>query len=120
MVATVDAAGKAAREGDSEAADGLKEFIRLVAGRATPEQVRLLGELVRLAGLDLRAVDGGARLLPLDDPVSPVTDAITALEADFTRLGMATAAGTTGKQRTPSRTGAWRPPTANYAQYSRR
>jgi hypothetical protein len=91
VASTVHAAEAAARRGDLEAIDGLKDFVCLVAAQATEENLRGLVEAVRAAGFDLRTMDGVTRLLPLDEPASPLSAAITALDADFARLGLATA-----------------------------
>jgi hypothetical protein len=91
VVSTVQRATVAAGQGDAEAADGLKEFVRLVADQATEDLLEDLAEATRGAGFDLRLVDDTMRLLPLDEPASPLSDRITALEADLDRLGLATA-----------------------------
>ncbi|MGH3680695.1 MAG: hypothetical protein ACRDT2_10670 [Natronosporangium sp.] len=91
VASTLHAAVKAAKDGDSDVADGLKEFICLVAERCTDNRLARLREAARSAGFDLRVEDGGPRLLPLDEPHAPLSEAITALEGDFDRLGMSTA-----------------------------
>lgn len=91
VVSTVQRATVAAAQGDAEAADGLKEFVRLVAFQATEEQLEDLAEATRGEGFDLRFIGGTMRLLPLDEPASPLSHRITALEADLDRLGLATA-----------------------------
>lgn len=89
--ATTGGALKAARRNDQEAAKGLQLFIAMVADRCAPDQLVRLEEATRSGGFDLRVVDGRMRLLPLDEPHAPLSDLITAVEADFDRLGMTTA-----------------------------
>lgn len=97
---------RAAYDGDESAKDGLNEFVLLVAelvGPTTPEEEVAPGtafwklrEAARSDGFDLRAdfsndamsLRIGMRLLPLDEPKMPVSEEITALEADFAQLGM--------------------------------
>jgi hypothetical protein len=112
LTTTVRAALDAVRDGDTDAADGLREFVRLVAEKTAPRQpptplepnraIRELREVLRADGFDLaveyedvedrnlgpRTVLRGVRLLPLEDPRVPLSDAITALEHDFQRLSM--------------------------------
>jgi hypothetical protein len=107
--AAITPALQAANDGDESAKDGLNEFVRLIAERVgpkTPEEEVTPGsafwklrEAARADGFDLRAAfsDGdrpqqtGIRLLPLDEPRMPLSEEITALEADFARLGMTVA-----------------------------
>jgi hypothetical protein len=97
---------RAAYEGDEAASDGLNEFVRLVAERIAPRTpvdeivpgtpFWRLREAARSDGFDLRAdfslrasprrID--VRFLPLDEPAIPLSEEITALEADFIRLDM--------------------------------
>lgn len=91
IAATLGGALKAAERDDVEVAKGLQEFICLVAEQCAPDQLTRLQEAARSGGLDLRVVNGEQRLLPLDEPHAPLGDLITALEADFDRLGMSTA-----------------------------
>lgn len=91
VASTLYGATMAAAEGDSDADEGLKQFIRLVAVKASADDFTRLSELVRSAGYDLRLAGEDVRLLPLDEPASPLSHAITALEADFNRLGMSVA-----------------------------
>lgn len=106
---TVVAAKRKTSGGDQAARDGLTEFVRLVAERVAPRAAEdeveprspfwKLREAARSDGYDLRpeyASDDtqellGVRLLPLDEPSLPLSEEITALEADFGRLGMTTA-----------------------------
>jgi hypothetical protein len=92
---------------DPAVGKGLWTFVELVAqrlafqadGEVNPgEPLWQLREAQRSDGLDL-AVDDGVgsepfevRLLPMDDPAAPLSRQITALEADFDRLGMTAAA----------------------------
>ncbi|WP_406730662.1 hypothetical protein [Streptomyces sp. NBC_01794] len=89
VASTLQAARKAVASSDSE--DGLKEFLRLVAVRAMNQDFAWLQEAVRAAGFDLIADPGPVRLVPLEDPRAPLSEAATALEADFERLGWTTA-----------------------------
>jgi hypothetical protein len=91
VASTLYAAQAAASNGDADAEEGLKEFIKLVAERATGNDFERLLESVRSAGLDLHSSAGGIRLLPLDEPHAPLSQAITALESDLDRLGMGVA-----------------------------
>ncbi|WP_282205514.1 hypothetical protein [Kitasatospora fiedleri] len=108
---TVMTAKYAATEsGADDERKALHDFVRLVAEQVAPaalEGIRpgtyfwQLREAARADGLDLRAnfetTDDewgatttrrtGVRLLPLDDPAAPLSQEITALEADFDRLG---------------------------------
>lgn len=106
---TVVAAKRRADGGDQAARDGLNEFVELVAERVAPryaeDEVKAgssfwkLREVARSDGFDLRAEFAsdetaqltGVRLLPLDEPKIPLSEEITALEADFVRLGMTVA-----------------------------
>ena len=95
---------------DDEAAKAaLTEFVRLVAERIAPRSPEdeiapgspfwTLREAARSDGFDLRAefsADAtpqliGVRLLPLAEPRMPLSEEITALEADFVRLGLTVA-----------------------------
>ena len=96
----------AAGEGDTDVGDGLNEFVRLVAEKVAPRTSAdeiaqgtafwRLREAMRADGFDLQtefSADSparriGVRLLPLDEPAMPLSEEITALEADLTRLGM--------------------------------
>jgi hypothetical protein len=89
--ATVHGALKSALTGHADAVQGLNEFILSVAGKAKGPAGDELREAVRSAGFDLRTVDGQTRLLPLDEPMSPLSGAITALEADLVRCGLTVA-----------------------------
>lgn len=91
VASTIHAATVALRHGDNDVADELKAFLLLVAGHAADEQLDGLVEAARAAGFDLRRVDASMRLLPLDEPASPLSRAITALEADFDLRGLTTA-----------------------------
>ena len=113
--ATTQAAVRSAHGGDDNAAEGLHRFVKAVVERvaaadnATTEGSPFwqLREALRGDGYDihreLEAVDPDAwpprtprvtaiRFLPLDDPTAPMTEAITALEADLERLGLDVAA----------------------------
>jgi hypothetical protein len=107
--AAITPALRAANDGEESAKDGLNEFVRLVAERVgpkTPEEEVVPGtafwrlrEAARSDGFDLRVDFSndarrqgvGMRLLPLDEPEMPLSEEITALEADFTRLGLTVA-----------------------------
>ncbi|MFJ9030965.1 hypothetical protein ACIRQP_21030 [Streptomyces sp. NPDC102274] len=91
VASTLHTAQKAVASGDSEAEEGLRQFLRLVAVRAMDQDFTWLREAVRAAGFDLVADPGPVRLLPLEDPRAPLSEAATALEADFDRLGWVTA-----------------------------
>ncbi|GHE76751.1 hypothetical protein GCM10018771_68640 [Streptomyces cellulosae] len=101
---TIYEAKRKAEPSDSAARQGLAEFVRLVAERVAPVDPHdivpatpfwQLREALRADGFDLRADYTGeltsVRLLPLDEPKTPLSDQITALEADFDRLGMTVA-----------------------------
>lgn len=93
---------RAAGAGDAAVSDGLDEFVRLVAEKVAPrtpgDEIApgsvfwRLREAIRADGFDLRtdfSADSpqrriGLRLLPLDEPAMPLSEEITALEADFT------------------------------------
>jgi hypothetical protein len=107
--AVITPALRAANDGDESAKDSLNEFVLLVAQRVgpkSPEEVVIPGsafwrlrEAARSDGFDLRpdfSDDArpqqiGMRLLPLDEPKMPLSEEITALEADFARLGLTVA-----------------------------
>lgn len=91
VASTLYAAQAAVSSGDYDAEEGLKEFIRIVAEKAKDDDFDRLLESVRSAGFDLHSVRGGIRLLPLDEPQAPLSQAITALESDLDRLGMSIA-----------------------------
>jgi hypothetical protein len=91
VASTLYAAQTAVSRGDEGAEEGLKEFIRLVAEKAEGNDFEGLLESVRSAGFDLHFTDGGIRLLPLDEPHAPLSQAITALESDLDGLGMSIA-----------------------------
>jgi hypothetical protein len=91
VASTTHGAVTAAHKGNSDAADGLKEFVLLVAMRSTGEDLGGVVEAVRSAGFDLLPVNGKMRLLPLDEPASPLSRAVTALEVDLDQLGLTTA-----------------------------
>ncbi|MEV4536265.1 hypothetical protein AB0J82_20975 [Asanoa sp. NPDC049518] len=93
LVASTTHAAVAAvvRKHDPDTVDALKEFVRLVAQRASNQQLASMVEAVRAAGFDLVDVDGEMRLLPLDEPASPLSQAITALDADLDRAGLTVA-----------------------------
>lgn len=96
---------RAAGKGNEAAKDALTEFVRLVAERIAPRSPEdqivpgspfwTLREAARSDGFDLRAEFSagstprpiGVRLLPLAEPKMPLSEEITALEADFVRLG---------------------------------
>jgi hypothetical protein len=100
---------RAAGQGHKGAKDALTEFVRLVAEQIAPRSPDdeivpgtpfwRLREAARSDGFDLRAefsADAaarpiGVRLLPLDEPKMPLSEEITALEADFARLGLTVA-----------------------------
>ncbi|MFG2683960.1 hypothetical protein [Streptomyces sp. NPDC048392] len=103
---TMYEAKRKAAPSDSAARQGLAEFVRLVAERVAPADPYAvlpdtpfwqLREALRADGFDLRTdyTPTGeltsVRLLPLDEPKAPLSDQITALEADFDRLGMTVA-----------------------------
>jgi hypothetical protein len=88
VASTLYAAQAAVDTGDDNAEEGLKEFILLVAEKATGDYFARLLDAVRSAGFDLHLADGETRLLPLDEPRAPLSQAITALESEFDRLGM--------------------------------
>lgn len=112
---TVEEAKRAATgSGAEEERRALCDFVLLVAEKVAPSEPGgmrpgtpfwRLRESARGDGLDLRAdfettADSwgetttrrtGIRLLPLDEPAAPLSDEITALEADFDRLGWAVA-----------------------------
>jgi hypothetical protein len=90
IASTLNAALKTAAE-EAGVAQGLREFICRVAERCTADRLEQLREATRSAGFDLRISDGDARLLPLDEPQAPLSEMITAVEADLDRLGMSTA-----------------------------
>lgn len=87
--------------------DGLNELVRLVAERVAPKEANAevkpgspywrLREAVRSDGFDLRvqhSSDGRpavVRVLPLDEPEAPLSKQITALEEQFTELGLTVA-----------------------------
>jgi hypothetical protein len=103
---TVVAAQRKAAGGNQAARDGLNEFVRLAAERVAPrnaeDQVEpgsrswKLREAARPDGYGLHAEYAsdetaeliGVRLSPLDEPSIPLSEEITALEADFVQLGM--------------------------------
>lgn len=103
MTNTVYAARRRAAT-DSAVQKGLQDFVRLVAERVAPDHSDFeiqpgtpfwqLREALRADGFDLRAEYApsgelaGVRLLPLDEPKAPLSGQITALQADFDRLGM--------------------------------
>jgi hypothetical protein len=100
---------RAASQGDEGAQAALTEFVRIVAERIAPKSPAAeiapgtpfwsLREATRSEGFDLRAefsADAaarptGVRLLPLAEPKMPLSQEITALEADFARLGLTVA-----------------------------
>ncbi|MEU8802428.1 hypothetical protein [Spirillospora sp. NPDC048819] len=101
---------QAANAGDEGAKDGLNKFVLLVAEQVAPRfggsvieagsDFWKLREAARSDGFELEAEftsgeeDGalvGVRLLPLDEPTMPLSAEITALEADFTDLGLSVA-----------------------------
>jgi hypothetical protein len=85
-------AGALKRAGpDEQVAKGLQEFILIVAERCDDDQWERLREATRSAGFDLRLDGDRARLLPLDEPHAPLGELVSALEADFRRLGMTVA-----------------------------
>lgn len=101
---TVYEAKREASQPGAAARQGLQEFVKLVAERVAPTEPGVvrsgtpfwrLREALRADGFDLRAdydmAEGeliGVRLFPLDEPRAPLSAEITALEADFDRLGM--------------------------------
>jgi hypothetical protein len=91
IASTLNGVLKAADRAGQDTVKGLMEFICLVAERCTEDQLMRLRETVRAAGFDLRVFDGESRLLPLDEPHAPLSESITALEADLAELGMTTA-----------------------------
>ncbi|MFF6842847.1 hypothetical protein ACFY8X_29400 [Streptomyces tanashiensis] len=92
VASTLHAARRAAAgSGGEETEEGLKAFLRLVAVRAMDQDFTWLQEAVRAAGFDLIVDHGPVRLVPLEDPRAPLSEAATALEADFDRLGWTTA-----------------------------
>jgi hypothetical protein len=82
VASTIHGAVMAASRGDGDAADGLKEFVRLVVSRSTGKELGALAEALRAAGYDLRLVDGAVRLLPLDEPASPLSVAIVRVQLE--------------------------------------
>ncbi|MFJ8745791.1 hypothetical protein ACIRL2_41340 [Embleya sp. NPDC127516] len=92
--------------------DELHEFVRLVGEKLAPKEPEViedtpfwkLREAVRAGGFDLVAEYATApgpgsgeslkkvRLLPLDEPHAPLSEVITAVQADFNRLSMTNAA----------------------------
>jgi len=92
VASTANGAVAAASKGNADANDGLMEFLLAIAERATGPALDEIQEAARSVGFDLRSVGGRTRLLPLDEPASPLSDAITALEADFDRLSLMVAA----------------------------
>lgn len=100
----IKAALAAAADGDSQAKDGVNEFVRLVAEHVAASTVGdephlgspfwRLREAVRSDGFDLRVEhvrDGNSvdvRILPLDQPVAPLSEEVTALEAEFMQQGL--------------------------------
>ncbi|WP_150476538.1 hypothetical protein [Streptomyces alboniger] len=115
VIQTVRGAQRQAADADLTARKALYEFVRLVAERTAPSEqgdVRTgtpfwqLREALRADGFDLVAeyetsediwgapqTGGlvGVRLLPLDEPLAPLSNEITALEHGFDRLGMTVA-----------------------------
>lgn len=98
---------RAAYDGDEQAQRGLNEFVRLVAVRVAPGRSEepepgtpfwRLRESARADGFDLRAECSdtnekliNVRLLPLEEPEVPLSEEVTALEADFNARGMTVA-----------------------------
>ncbi|MGW2539776.1 hypothetical protein ACWC5I_02630 [Kitasatospora sp. NPDC001574] len=116
LVALTIRGALAAAARDPRTAEGLKEFVRLVAEMAAPADPEgitpgtpfwRLRDAVRACGFDLHAAYEttgehggwepvrrrltGVRILPLDHPLAPLSTEITVLESDFERLGMSVA-----------------------------
>ena len=93
VAATLLQARKAAANGNPDVEDALWEFIRLAVQHTHSSKIDALREKVRALGYEVKQDSGTVRFLPLDDPRAPLSGVITALEADFDRLGWDTAKG---------------------------
>lgn len=87
VAATLNGALGAAERGNGDVEQGLRAFVCRVAEGLHETQFDSLRESAQAASFDLRAVDGEVRLLPLDEPAAPLGGMVTAIEADFDRLG---------------------------------